>query len=330
LGRLSLWARGESGRFSAIAAYKQASQDGAVHIIGPLDIDATRTIAALPNLPTPILLLNEQHRQIAGDTRPSKLVTSLSLSSTEEAAAIALKALAQGFRSAIVMVPDSAWGIRMEGVFTAAFEQGGGSITARTRFDTSVSDHSAMLTKMLEIDASNQRKADLQSWLAVPLTFEPIRREDFEFIFLAANPVAGRELKPLLRFHDAGDVPVFSMGRIFSGRMQRASDQDLDGIVFPATRFQLEAVHGGTASADNDALVSLRGGVYDNLYALGQDAWRLLPWLPLLQKDPDLWFPGEIGALRLQLDGSFYREPAWAQFSSGRPSAYQWPQTGGE
>ena len=40
-----------------------------------------------------------------------------------------------------------------------------------------------------------------------------------------------------------------------------------------------------------------------NFYALGQDAWRLLPWLPLMQKDPDLWFPGDVGALRLQANG---------------------------
>ena len=59
---------------------------------------------------------------------------------------------------------------------------------------------------------------------------------------------------------------------------------------------------------------------------LGQDAWRLLPWLPLMQKDEDLWFPGKVGSLRLQADGSLYREPAWAQFSAGSPTAYQWPQ----
>lgn len=228
------------------------------------------------------------------------------------------------------MVPDSAWGTRIESAFSAAFVRGDGQITASTRFNSAENDHSAMLTQVLKIDASNRRRSDLQSWLAVPLSFEPIRRYDFDFIFLAANPVAGRELKPLLRFHDAGDVPVFAMGRIYSGRLKRSSDQDLNGVVFPATRFQLEQARGNTTAADVTTLKSLRGGTYDNLYALGQDAWRLLPWLPLMQKDPDLWFAGEVGALRLQGDGSFYREPAWAQFSAGRPVAYQWPHTGNE
>ena len=154
---------------------------------------------------------------------------------------------------------------------------------------------------------------------AFRLNFEPSRRDDFDFIFLAANPKEGRELKPLLRFHDAGDVPVYSMGRIFSGRDAKASDQDLDGIVFPISNWQLHS-----ADADKLALESLRGGAYGNLYALGLDAWHILRWLPLLQKDPDLWFPGGVGELRMQADGHLERKPSWAQFSAGQPIPYEW------
>ncbi|GMR15672.1 MAG: hypothetical protein BMS9Abin30_1311 [Gammaproteobacteria bacterium] len=319
---------------SAIAAYQQASDDGARQIIGPLHIDSTRAITNLAELTTPVLLLNDKPPGMEGDTERAGIVNSLSLATTEEAAAIAARTLAQGQRDAIIMVPDSGWGKRIEAAFTAAFEQGGGRIIASTRFDTAVNDQSAMLTQLLKIDASKQRKSDLQSWLGVALTFEPTRRYDFDFIFMAANPVEGRELKPLLRFYDAGDVPVYAMGRIFSGRMESASNQDLNGIVFPTTRRQLQAAGNTTATPEsiapaNPDLASVRGGAYGNLYALGQDAWRLLPWLPLMRKDPDLWFPGEVGSLRLQVDGSLYREPAWAQFSAGRPTAFQWQPVDG-
>ena len=346
---------------SAIAALRRASDDGAMQIIGPLHIDSTRAIAGLGGSPIPVLLLNDKDEArveetpqveiptdevqvdeapadrssgvwfagdwfsgdidsgMEGNTERAGVVNSLSLSNTHEATTIAARALAQGQREAIVIVPDNAWGKRIEAAFSMAFEQGGGQIMASTRFATAESDHSAMLTQLLEIDASKQRKSDLQSWLGITLTFEPSRRHDFGFIFLAASPAEGRELKPLLRFHDAGDVPVYAMGRIFSGRIDRASDQDLNGIVFPATRWQLQAER-----SDNITPASVRGGVYGNLYALGLDAWRLLPWLPLMQKDPDLWFPGEVGSLRLQPDGSFNREPEWAQFSAGAPTAFQW------
>jgi hypothetical protein len=316
---IRFYSSGENGQ-SAIAAYLQAREDGATQIIGPLRIDSTRALASMGDLSVPVLLLNEPADNSLISPGQPAIFSSLSLSRTEEASAIANSALAQGQKRAIVIVPDNTWGTRVEAAFTTVFEQGDGQISAARRYSRAAKDHSAMLTQLLKIDASKQRKTDLQAWLGVPLTFEPSRRDDFDFVFMAANPMEGRELKPLLRFHDAGDVPVYAMGRIYSGKVNRASDQDLNDIVFPTTRWQL-ASHNETTLA----LKSVRGGAMGNLYALGQDAWRLLPWLPLMQKDPDLWFPGDIGALRLQANGHLYREPAWAQFKTGRPVSYQWP-----
>jgi len=308
---------------SAIAAYQQAIADGATQIVGPLRMESTLALAKLRHAQSiPILLLNQAPGNTFVEGDEANIVNSLSLSQSEEAVAVATNALAQGQEHALVMVPDSAWGTRIETAFTRAFETGGGSIPAIARFDINTSDHSAMLTQLLKIDESTQRKRNLQSRIGVPLNFEPSRRDDFDFIFLVANPPQGRELKPLLRFHDAGDVPVYTIGRVFSGRAERSSDQDLNGIVFPATPWQLQAV--GTTKP---ALKSIRNGAYGNLYALGQDAWRVLPWLPLMQKDPDLWFPGDVGALRLEENGHLFRQPAWAQFTAGQPVPYQWPET---
>ncbi len=268
----------------------------------------------------PILLLNKPTSIRTINTGQTSIVNSLSLSQTDEAAAIAGNALAQGQKRAVVIVPNSTWGKRIEAAFTAVFEQGEGTVSAATYFNPATSDHSATLTRVLKIDESKQREADLQARLGIPLVFEPIRRDDFDFIFMGANSSQGRELKPLLRFHDTGGIPVYAMSRVFSGRVERASDQDLNGVIFAATPWQLQTSDDATVN-----LSSIRGGAFGNLHALGQDAWRLLPWLGLMQKDPDLWFPGNIGALRLQANGNLYRQPAWAQFSAGRPIPYQWP-----
>lgn len=307
---------------SAIAAYLQAKEDGATQIIGPLRIESTRALASLASVDIPILLLNESTSGRLIEPAQTAMINSLSLSRTEEATAIANAAIKLGQKHALVIVPDSAWGSRIETAFTTIFEQGEGHVSATAHFDTTTSDHSDMLTKLLEIDESRQRKTDLQSRLGINLSFEPSRRDDFDFIFMAANPVEGRELKPLLRFHDTGDIPVYAMGRIFSGIEKRVSDQDLNGIVFPTTRWQLEK-----RNDDVLKLESIRNGTLGDLYALGQDAWHLLPWLPMMRKDPDLWFPGYIGALRLQSNGQLYRQPVWAQFSAGRPVSYQWPNS---
>ncbi len=315
---IRFYSSGENSE-AALAAYLQAREDGATQIIGPLRIESTRALAGISNPDVPILLLNDA---VSSTDRGQKgIVHSLSLSQAEEAAAIAVRALGQDHRQGIMIVPDNAWGIRIEQAFISAFEQGNGKITASARFNTTENDHSVMLTKLLKIDESVQRKSSLQSHLGIPLNFEPHRRSDFQFVFLAATPMQGRALKPLLRFHDAGDIPVYAMGRVFSGRTEQAPDRDLNGVVFPTTSWQLDP-----PSDTNMTLESLRGGTFNNLFALGGDAWNLIRWLPLMQIDPDLEYPGSVGALRLQSNGRLSREPVWAQFSSGRPTSYQWPE----
>lgn len=305
---------------SAIAAYQRARDDGANQIIGPLRLESTRAISEIDDLDLPVLLLNRIDMDEANDTGYKDLVTSMSLSQADEAASVARSALAHDQTRAIVIVPDSAWGRRIKDAFVTHFIRNGGQISASAEYQRSTSDHSAMLTQLLKIDESKQRKVRLQVQIGAPLTFEPSRRDDFDFIFMAASPQEGRELKPLLRFHDAGEVPVYSIGRIYSGREEPSRDQDLNGIVFTAVNWQL---HNGPTEKRLPS--SVRDGAFGELYALGQDAWRLLPWLPLMKKDTDLWFPGEVGKLKIQASGQIYRQPAWAQFSGGQPTAYQWP-----
>lgn len=316
---LRFYSSGDSSE-STIAAYLQAREDGATQIVGPLRTESASALASLDNPGVPILLLNEPVEYKPVDPLRKTSVNSLSLSQTEEAMAIAKHALALGQKRAILIVQDSTWGMNSETTFATQFEQGEGRISATVSFNSTSEDNSAMLTRLLKIDESEQRKTDLQSRLGIALNFEPSRRDDFDFIFMAASPKEGRELKPLLRFHDAGDVPVYAMGRIFNGKAEPATDQDLNGIVFPITSWQLQ-----TAGAESLALESLRDGAYGHLYALGLDAWQVLPWLPLMQEDPDLWYSGEVGELRMQANGHLERQPAWAQFSAGQTIPYPWP-----
>ncbi len=316
---LRFYSSGETSA-EALAAYLQARDDGATQIVGPLRSESASALASLADPGVPILLLNEPAEYKPTPPGQVTMVHNLALSQGEEASAIAQSALSQGQQRAIVIVPDSAWGTRIENAFTERFKQGNGQITDVVHFNPATEDSSAMLTRLLKIDESEQRKTELQTRLGITLNFEPVRRDDFDFIFLAASPQEGRGLKPLLRFHNAGDVPVYAMGRIYSGKVEPASDQDLNGIVFPITPWQLQTTGAGT-----QALESINAGSFGNLYALGQDAWNLLPWLPLLQKDTDLWYPGHVGQLRMQANGHLERQPAWAQFSEGRAVAHQWP-----
>lgn len=304
---------------SAVSAYFQAMGDGAEWIIGPLRRESVAALSSLGSLGVPALALNSAQAEPSGQSSED-LLFRLSLSQEQEARAIAERAITNNQSKAILLTVDTAWGRRMEAAFAEAFIEAGGSIITSTQFSSAESDHTSLLTGLLQIDQSNERKNRVQATLGTSLNFEPFRRDDFDLFFLAANPVQGRQLRPQLRFHDAGEIPVYAMSRIYSGKIDRSSDQDLNGIYFPSTHFQLAL----TPDEDLSRLASMRDGGFASLHALGRDAWNLLPWLPLMRKDPDLVFPGSVGSLKLDRNGQLLREPAWARFSRGRPVAVEW------
>ena len=299
---------------SAVSAYFAAIGDGADWIIGPLRRESVAAMAGLGGLGVPALMLNNADESLAAQ-REMGLVYQMSLSQELEAQAVAESALARNWNNALVLTADSAWGQRMKETFERAFIDAGGTVVSAAEFSSAESDHSSLLKTVLKIQDSQNRKDRLQATLGLSLNFEPTRRDDFDFIFLAASPDQGRQIRPQLRFHDAGSKPVLAMGRIFSGQLDTGADQDLNGIMFPATRLLLEP--GGL---DELPFSSLRSGSMGPLFALGADAWNVMRWLPLLQKDEDLQYPGLAGSFRLDKRGRLVRTPAWAVFSQGRPT----------
>lgn len=312
--RLRFYATGDEPE-SAVSAYFSAMADGTEWIIGPLRRESVSALTSLGALGVPALMLNNaEDAQYSASNRG--LVFQVSLSQELEAQAVAEAALARNWQSALVLTVDNAWGKRVKQAFETSFREAGGAIAANAEFSTLESDHSVLLKSMLRIEDSERRKDRLQATLGINLTFEPSRRDDFDFIFLAAEPNQGRQIRPQLRFHDAGTKPVLAMGRIFSGKPDRSADQDLNGIIFPTTNWLLEQ-----SSESGPEFASLRGGSMGSLFALGADAWTMMRWLPLMQKDKDLYFPGLAGNFSLNPYGRLVRDPAWAIFSRGQPVA---------
>jgi outer membrane PBP1 activator LpoA protein len=271
----------------------------------------------LAGLATPVLALNELPQPFTPPPGLSGQVTGLALSQEAESAAIARHAAAAGYRRAAVIAPEGAWGERMAASFQDEFLRDDRQIVAATRYPESENDHSSLLERVLEIDASTERGRQLENTLQIPLEFAPTRRNDVDVIFMAANATQAKLIRPQLRFLDAGDIPVYATGRIYSGEPEPALNQDLDGVRFPATPWALAHAR----REDLPRVASLRGGSMGPLFALGQDAWNILPWLELMCKDPDFGFPGQSGTYRMEPGGALQREPAWAVFSEGVPVA---------
>lgn len=300
---------------SPIDAYFSALDAGADWIIGPLRRESVDAILGLAGMTTPILALNDLPANYLAPPGLEGRVLGLSLSQDAEAAAVANRAAAQGFDSALVLAPESEWGERMARSFEDEFLQDDRQIVASLRFLETENDHSAVLQRALKIDESKAREQRLENTLQIRLEFEPVRRQDVDVIFMPSTPTQARLLRPQFKFHDAGDIPAYATGRVFSGQPDPARNRDLDGLRFPATRWQLEHAE----EEDIPPVESLRGGSLAALFALGQDAWNLLPWLELMHRDPTFRFPGQSGDYSDARLGTLRREPAWAVFRNGRP-----------
>lgn len=321
---------------SAISAYFSALDAGADWIIGPLQKEAIEALLGLAGLSTPVLALNELPEAYSAPPGLQGRIFGISLSQEQETAAVARHAQKAGYQRAAVLAPESAWGDRIAVAFQEEFLREeflqedflheNREIIAAARFVESDNDYSPVIERILKIDESKARKQRLERILQMPVEFEAVRRSDIDFIFLAASAGQATQLRPQLRFHDAGDIPAYSTGRIYTGRPDPINNQDLNGIRFPITPWQLEHV----ATTDLPNLESIRGGNLASLYAVGQDAWNSLPWIELMRKDPDFNFSGESGSYHAGDNDNLIRDPAWAVFSRGRPAPFALPPDAGD
>ena len=313
---LRFFATGDDNQ-SAISAYFNALDAGAEWIIGPLRKESVEGLVTLPGMVTPVLALNDLPEEFLIPPGMDGQLWGVSLSQENEAAAAARYALGAGYRRAMVLAPEGEWGERMAAAFEGEFLREDTEVVADTRYVETENDHSAVLERALKIDESKARMRQLEQTLQMNVEFEPSRRDDIDVIFLAANATQAKLIRPQLKFLDAGDVPLVTTGRAYSGRPDPVRNQDLNGLVFAAAPWQVEH-----AEPDQQpGLESIKDGALGSLYALGRDSWNLLPWLDLMHKDPEFRFPGASGNYRSRGRANLERDPEWAQFRHGIPVA---------
>lgn len=294
-------------------AYFEARDQGADYIIGPLQTEAITALLQLSDLRTPVLALNDVPAGYPPHLGLANRINGISLSQDAEVRATAARMAAAGFSRAMVLAPENEWGERIVATFREEFLQDERQIVVSGRFQEMENDHSAVLERLLQLDASRARKQQLENTLQMQLEYEPVRRDDVDVIFLAANTIQGRLIRPQLRFHNAGDIPVYASARIYSGLPDPTRDQDLNGVRFPSSPLQIR--YASARSKPN--INSLKNGSFVAMYALGRDAWNILPWLGLMRSDPDFSFPGQSGSYTAGPVETLQREPAWAVFQSG-------------
>ncbi|PCH61193.1 MAG: penicillin-binding protein activator [Gammaproteobacteria bacterium] len=294
--------------------YQNAVSDGAEFVIGPISKDALEPLAFRSDLSTPLLALN----YVSDTGLPHDLFFQFGLSPEDEARQVAERAWSDGHKQAITLTPQGDWGQRMQTAFADRWESLGGRLVESKNYDANSNDFSRPLRSMLQLVQSQTRKRNLQQQLGLELNFEPRRRHDVDFIFLAAFPRQGRLLKPQLKFHHAGDIPVYASSHIFSGIADANADRDINGVTFCDTRWTIDP----TSSSIGQQVTRLwpqNSHSLLRLYALGADAFKLIPHLSKLQQSESYSYQGQTGLLSMDKQRRLHRQPSWAKITNGVP-----------
>lgn len=311
----------DPGQIEAIAA--RAMSEGAQFIVGPLDKEAVNRLAQKSTLPTPVLALNfselsEVHA--ASGPQGGGHLYQLSLSPEQEAQQVAERAWLDGHVRAAVLTPNTSWGERVTDAFLKRWQTIGGELVESQLYEANDSDYSLPIRKLLNIDDSEDRRTALARQLGIKLEFTPRRRQDVDFIFMAASPRQARLIRPQLRFHHAATVPVYTTSNSYTGVINVEMDRDMDGVIFSDIPWTLGSTRAGS---DLKQIVESQwpgsAKLYSRLFALGIDAYNVIGELDRLQHNRADFFAGVTGDLYLDTDNRLQRRMQWARFQNGVP-----------
>ncbi len=284
------------------SAYTHAISEGAGFVVGPLTKEDVVAMLPLTEGRTPVLVLNF----LSESMNPPRNFYQFALSPEDEARIVARRVVADGRLKGVAILPNGEWGNRVAAAFADELSHLGGTVLDSQRFETSQVDFSDAIKQVLLVHAVKGE----------PST----HRTDAAFVFVAAGTAGvARQILPQLKFHYAGDVPVYSTSDSFEP--DATANSDLEGMQFPDMPWMV---------ANDPVTAQIRGGVRgawpartarrDRLYAFGFDAYRLVPALRSKSPAGASEISGVTGKLHLDGNNRIRRELDWAQIRNGEPN----------
>ncbi len=297
------------------SAYATALLAGAQWVIGPIGKTDVQALAKRPALSLPTLALNyDDHNASVNEYVASESLYQFGLAPEDEAEEVAERAWQDGRRHALVLVPKGNWGERVLAAFRARWLSLGGTIN-ETHFYGNTNLNSDVQA-LLNVDSSAARNKRIRRFMSETTEFEPRRRQDADWVFLASTPQIGRQINPSMAFNFAKDLPIYATSRVFTGKPNPSTDKDLNGVRFCDLPWVLDQ---GPLHQTVEQNLPKGQGPYVRLYALGADAFWLPERLAQLQAFPQTALSGSTGVLRMDAVRRIHRRGNCAIFKNGNP-----------
>jgi outer membrane PBP1 activator LpoA protein len=307
----------DTGALPGPEAIAEARAAGSGFVVGPLTREDVAAVAASGTQPVPVLALNF----LPADRPAPSGLYQFALSPEDEARIVAHRLLADGHHRGIALLPRGDWGTRVGDAFTRELIAGGGSLISQATYDPAAHDYGTELQSILHVDDSRARYQHLQGVLGGKLNFEPRRRADIEFVFVAAaSATTARLIEPQLKFFYAGDIPSYSLSNAYEPD-STASNQDIDGLMYPDMPWMvtgdgsIDEIRNGIAQAWEN-----RAAWRSRLFAFGYDACQLMLAMSARGRNPaDAQVAGLTGTLHFDSDRRVQRDLIWVQVRNGEP-----------
>lgn len=279
-------------------AYRYLAQRQPDIVLGPLTKTGATLLRDDPSRTIPIISLNRP--ESPASEKPDNWL-SLSLAPEDEARQLAQLAFGKGQRRALIIQPNSDWGNRMGDALGGRWLDLGGTIVTRLILQEEPSE-SEQISQALGTLESEERVSDVEAAFEAPVESRPRRRQDFDGIFLLApDPDTARRLRPLLVYHYAGDLPVYSSSAVVNNQGQR-QNRDLNELIV------LEIpVHSAGSTISQTR----------RLNALGKDAVQLLDHWQQIKSADTTFMRANTGILSATKSGNIERELIPAVFDGG-------------
>lgn len=309
---------------NVVEKYEQAISEGADFIVGPLQKNAISKLIEEGDTRVTTLVLNQYdgQRDTTNTSSPSALPSMIQfgLSPEEEAKQVAERAWFDGRARAITISTGDERSQRVQDAFTTHWQALGGITLEHVNIGQDIRVLADPVRRVLNIDQSEQRSKTLRSKLQRSLKTEARRRQDVDLIFMTVPPAIARQLVPQLRYYRIDDIVLYSISNIFTGNVNERADEDINNVTFVDMPWVIDPEN------EYSPLNRMIGrylkpahSAYKRFYALGIDAYDLIPHITELILQPFRQYEGKTGYLKIDREGRVLRRSIWAKFVDGKP-----------
>ena len=190
----------------------------------------------------------------------------------DEAIALAKNMTAYGYQNALVVHNQEAWAQRSLEAFQQNWQ---GSL--ETSFFRDIRNITGAIGQGMKVSESAQREKRLSSIIKAPLEFVPRSRKDLDSAVVFSSNLELSAIMPALKFHFADQLPVYTTSQSKRGSYEnpRVKSTELP-LNLPETNVNSSGFASWSSLSDNDEV---------DFFALGQSAFEIAGWAPLLYRD---------------------------------------------